>query len=265
MSALRHAIRYEVGATLVRRPVVIPYGTGSKLVAHPGDTGPRFALASQPPNPREMAVWAARLGSSSLFVDVGANIGLYSIFAAERGAEVIAVEPSPSRAARLRENLDLNGYEAEVLEVALTEEPGEVRMTTGLDGRNRITEDPSGDSTQTLTLDQVIGERDATVKIDVEGAEHLVLRGATRVMAEKRIRLLQLEWTASDYLEMDDRDALAQLLEEADYDLFLPGKDGNLEPTESIRLVQHPGGEAMMVASSDSGSTCMNVFAMPRP
>jgi hypothetical protein len=81
-----------------------------------------------------------------------------------------------------------------------------------------------------MTLDQVIGEREvAGVKIDTEGSERLVLEGAARALADKRIKLLQLEWNyASMKVLGETREPVAAALASAGYTLMRPNAKGEL-------------------------------------
>jgi FkbM family methyltransferase len=226
--------RHEVLTRRLGRPVVVPIGTHSKIIARAGETNSPLAVRANPPND-EMHVWRAHLRPGDLFVDVGANIGIYTVFALDLGAEVIAVEPT-ARADRVREHLRLNGYEATVLQQALSDAPGTVRMTDHLDSLNHLVLDgPGGVEVPATTLDEVLGDRTAAgVKIDVEGAERLVLQGARRALAERRIRLLQLEWAFGRATQTlgESRSGVADLLDEHGYRVYRPDRCGHLSPVE---------------------------------
>src|SRR5689334_3802567 len=88
----------------------LKYGVRMRL--DPGNFIDLFAYYWKCWEPNE--TWAIRrlLGPGDLFVDIGANIGYFSVLAARSvGAEgrVIAIEPAPPTVAKLRDNLDLNG------------------------------------------------------------------------------------------------------------------------------------------------------------
>ncbi len=63
--------------------------------------------------------------------DVGAHVGFLSVCAASRGARVVAVEPDPANAARLRRNAGLNGLDIAVVEAAAWHESGRVELVPG--------------------------------------------------------------------------------------------------------------------------------------
>lgn len=146
---------------------------------------------------REPEVFAAirdLLHRGDTFVDAGANIGFYSVLAARRvGPEgrVIAVEMMPDTAQILREHFQMNKVaNASVVERALCESEGgtlEAHVEKGKFGRASITQGKRGESilVRTTTLNNVL--RDAgpvtLMKMDLEGAEHVALNGATEVLS----------------------------------------------------------------------------------
>ena len=129
--------------------------------------------------------------------DIGANIGIFTLLAASRGAEVFAFEPSRMVRIQLKRNIDLNR-----LEERITIVPEAVADTQGTTcffetrndnwGVGRIflyghTPDESVHYTvPTKTLDQFVAELGMpdVVKMDIEGAEWLVLRGASCTLAD---------------------------------------------------------------------------------
>jgi FkbM family methyltransferase len=193
------------------------------------------AQYANPVDWNEMLAWRRSLGPGSLFVDVGANVGLYTIWSIEAGAEVIAVEPSRIARGRLGSNLKLNGYSAEVVPAALGETEGTLRLTSELDNQNHLVLSPDSEELESeevpvLTLDGLIGDRTVDgLKVDVEGAELLVLKGAERLLARQGIKLIQLEWNESSMaLLQQDRRPIAELLSSHGYELFRPDERGDL-------------------------------------
>lgn len=222
------AVAFQLRGRVLGRPTLVPLGESSHILAEVHDYSATLCVYANPPDYFELRHWAVVLHPGDLFIDVGANVGTYTIWAAEHGASVISVEPDPEARRRLRRNLALNGYEADIVPLALANRPGRTLFTVGRGQTNRFANsvDTEAVSVEATTLDELIGNRFvAGVKIDVEGAERLVLEGAARALSEGRIRLLQLEWNARSLdLLGEGRRPVADLLESHGYRLFRPGR-----------------------------------------
>lgn len=136
---------------------------------------------------------AALSGSASkdgVFVDVGANAGVYSLCLAKTyralgGGRVLAVEPNAAVLPRLRRNIALNDFEGivEIAEVAVSEAVGSVTFTISSDnlGQSGVVREESGRrvTVPTTTLLKLLVDRGVRrvdgLKIDIEGAEDRVL------------------------------------------------------------------------------------------
>ncbi len=193
-------------------------------------------VLGNPPDWPYMQAWKAFLQPGSLFVDVGANAGLYSMWAADLGSTVISVEPEPEVRRALEESAALNDYTFEIIPAALSAAAGVMHLTHGLGTNNHLLSDGDGggDMVEVRTLDGVLGDRLADgLKIDVEGAERLVLNGAAVAIAERRLPVIQLEWNRTSRTNFGEkRGRLADLLVAAGYEFFRPNDHGDLEPTE---------------------------------
>lgn len=129
-------------------------------------------------------------GRRALVLDIGANCGLYSVTIARHlapGSRVLAFEPVPQMAARLRRNLELNGVESivDVHEVALGAEDGEARLAVGLHniGETSLRTQPKRGCTEMVVqvrrlsslLPDVSRFETFLVKIDIEGMQDAVI------------------------------------------------------------------------------------------
>jgi FkbM family methyltransferase len=229
--ALLRAASFQVRARLVHRRTLARLGDRSKVWADLHRTAAAKVVYANPPDHPEMLTWRQVLRPGDLFIDVGANIGSYAIWAGELGAEVIALEPAGDTFALLMENVALNGYPVKPIEAAAGSACGTTRFTTGQDCVNRL--DPDGTSeTMMVTIDSVIKDRTvAGMKVDVEGFEIEVLRGCERALSEHRIGLIQLEWNAASRVAVGaDRRPVADLLAGHGYSLFRPDRQGALVP-----------------------------------
>jgi FkbM family methyltransferase len=226
--ALLRAAAFQVRGRVLRRRTLARLGEKSVIWADLHRTGASMVVYANPPD-RAMLTWRDRLGPGDLFVDVGANIGSYAIWAAELGAEVIALEPAEDTFALLAENVALNGYQVRAIHAAAGAESGTARFTSGLDCVNRF--DPGGIvEIAVITIDSIIGNRTiAGMKVDVEGFEIEVLRGCEKALSEHRVRLIQLEWNATSVRAVGtDRRPVADLLAKHGYSLYAAGPDGSL-------------------------------------
>jgi FkbM family methyltransferase len=213
---------------------------GGHLVVRRGQ-GASHAVYARLPDYREMTFWLGALRPGDLFVDVGANIGIYTVLLASRGCQVVAVEPADGARRLLEVNLELNDLSADIVPVALGREPGEARLTSELGSSNHlvttsdVTERPAGSAIEVplTTYDDLIGDRTAAgVKVDVEGFELDVMLGASRALAEQRIGVVQLEWNSMARERFGtQRDEVARVLQKADYVLARPDDRGRLRPT----------------------------------
>lgn len=148
------------------------------------------------------------VGEDDIILDIGANVGTASVpICAENGCELIAVEASKSNAALLLHNAALNGVRthAHILALTAPEDANqfiELFLREGNRGANSLLGNwaPSAahqtrELVYTRTLDDILSD-DATirrikiVKIDVEGSEWAVVRGATKFLARNHAPIL---------------------------------------------------------------------------
>jgi FkbM family methyltransferase len=235
MRALLCFMRFQFRGRLLGRSTLVPIGQRSRIRASLHRQAVSKAVCANPPDYAEMTFWQQALKPGDLFVDVGANVGNYTIWASDLGAEVIALEPAADTYDLLVDNVALNGYPVRTMCAAAGAAAGTARFTNGRDALNRL--DPEGGAeTKIVTIDSIIGNRTvAGMKVDVEGFEIEVLRGCELALADQRLRLIQLEWNASSATAVGtDRKPVADLLAKHGYSLFRPGRDGRLAPLADV-------------------------------
>lgn len=151
----------------------------------------------------ELDLLASQLTSADVLVDCGANAGLFTCLAASQGVPVIAVEPSVRNLAVLYRNIQENGFRVpiEIYPVALSDQPGIASLFGRGQGASLVAgwgDLPTYDSNTVpvLTLDGVLGQRfdgkRIVIKIDVEGGEWNVLKGATHTLQQRPRLLMEL-------------------------------------------------------------------------
>jgi FkbM family methyltransferase len=166
-----------------------------------------FGLRSDP----DFEMMRSILHPNDHFVDVGANIGIFSMIASvevgEKGA-VYAVEALPENRALLERNLRLNRlWNVQVIPVALTDTDGEIDIFPSTNGNLGMTSlSPSGAKAEPIrvparTLDSLIADGTVSgcdvLKMDIEGAEVLALRGMKEVFEQRPPRAVLIEVSES--------------------------------------------------------------------
>ena len=203
--ALLRAASYQTRARLLHRRTLARLGHRSSMWADLHRTAASKVVYANPPDHPEMLAWRQVLRRGDLFLDVGANIGSYAIWAGEIGAEVIALEPAEDTLALLEENVALNSYPIMTIQAAAGATTGTARFTSGRDTVNRLDSRGSVETTM-VTIDSIVGNRTAAgMKVDVEGFEIDVLRGCEQALAEHRLKLIQLEWNSTSRGSRRDR------------------------------------------------------------
>jgi len=150
------------------------------------------------------------LRNGDLFLDIGANVGSYTVLASGvRRATTWAFEPDPDTLRHLKRNIAINDLAAlvKVSECALGAKQGDVPFTVGLDTVNRIAgaNDKNVRMVRQERLDSLIdNSQPIMIKIDVEGAEEGVLQGAEGLLANPCLKVIELETVSSESADILD-------------------------------------------------------------
>ena len=125
--------------------------------------------------------------------DCGANLGIFSLLAAYRGAEVYAFEPISAARAELRKTLDLNPElkkRVHIVPAALSDSEGTAEFTVldgTLVGSSMVLQQQGRKETARLTTVDAFCEDEGIhpdfIKADIEGAERQMMRGAVSTLA----------------------------------------------------------------------------------
>lgn len=198
MATLGRYLKWQIESRL-RDVVTFERLAGARLVVRHGMTGATGNIYCGLHEFVEMAFLLHLLRPDDLFVDIGANIGSYTVLASKVcGAHVVAFEPDPQTAVSLRRNIDVNGIGdlVTVEQMAPGREPGEIAFTKGLDTMNRVA--AAGDTSVQMVpvrrLDDVTEAANPTfIKLDVEGFEGQVMAGAYRTLAAPSLLVVQTE------------------------------------------------------------------------
>jgi len=157
----------------------------------------RYALGEIEPEVQALMQRVLRPGD--VFYDVGASIGFFTVLGARVvGPEgrVVAVEPFPDAADRLRRNVELNGFASVTVEQAAVADTsrqgtfvGGEKLVWGWLLREGEARGAEGVEVSVVTIDDLVARGTpppSMIKLDVEGAEVLALRGAADTLARIR-------------------------------------------------------------------------------
>ena len=189
-------------------PLTVPWYEGTKVNVTLGNDQSMCLYVSGSFEPNEFVFLRGILAPGMVAIDVGANEGLYTLFAAARvgaSGRVVAVEPSSRERVSLQRNIDSNGLaNVTVVASALGAVPGQATLQIASGehtGHNTlgsfVYDEAMPENTETVavdTLDALVARlalpRVDFVKIDVEGAETSVLKGSMDVLRRMRPLLL---------------------------------------------------------------------------
>ena len=178
------------------------------------------------------------------FVDIGANVGSYSLKIAKdfknKGVNIIAIEAHPENYKALCRNIELNSFKCiKAINKAVSDHKGSITMYERFHIENRVRSDfyslcntflhetnfvrPDGKSLQVEcdTLDNILGsDKVNVVKMDIEGAEVLALKGATNTL--KQLRKIIVE------IHGDNFEKVKQMLEKHNFKMEIIVATGHM-------------------------------------
>jgi FkbM family methyltransferase len=191
---------------------------------------------------RSQGVWEAdvmKLLRSSLrpggvFVDVGANVGFHTVLAAQlvgSHGRVVAVEPAPWTLDLLRANVWRHGADVTVLPVAASDARGTAHLADELGHRSGARLAAAGGvAVEAAPLDDLLPDLAVDVlKVDVEGAEPLVLRGAARLIERSAGLLAVVEFRDERHLSGEEPEEVLELYRSLGFELCLLRRNGEVE------------------------------------
>jgi FkbM family methyltransferase len=243
---------------VLKLPVVYTDEQGLRYVLYPGQNSQAYIQQGGNYEVAETRFCLRRLASGMTVVDVGANIGLYTLLFAklvgERGA-VHAFEPEAKNHERLATNVLLNRFgNVRVRHAAVYHESGNLTLNVFPDSVNSwhslgapVLPDPfrrgktmapeSKQDVAAVSLDDYCEkeklERIDLLKVDVEGAELEVFRGARRLLSEGRIDAILFEISLPQLQAMNhEPKEVIDFLVEHGMKIWRLEADGSLSPGE---------------------------------
>jgi FkbM family methyltransferase len=204
IGGLLNFFKWQINCRLNPYPILYPYTENSKFIIWKGLTGATGNLYCGLMEYDDMAFLLHFLRPTDLFIDIGANVGAYTILASsEIKAKSIAIEPVPSTFKNLVDNILINQIQEKVkaLNIGLGNKNGKIKFTKSLDTVNHVATENETDTVDVdmNTLDTILLSEPspALLKIDVEGFETEVLNGADKTLADKTLKAIIIELNGS--------------------------------------------------------------------
>lgn len=235
--------------------MVVSFVDETRLLVSPGMSSSELAIYWRLFEFEDMSFVLHMLTDDDLFADVGSNVGAYCVLASGvRGAKSVAMEPVPTTIDQLRLNIAMNKLEhlVEVLEIGVSAECGELNFSTDEGGVNHVVFDGSGCRIPVRPLDKVFAARTPTLlKIDAEGFETNVIKGAQRLLKDTTLKAVLMEMMGCGNRYGFDERVLDNEMREFGFDSFVydpfnrklaPGDPRNVLNTIYVRdlaFVEH--------------------------
>jgi FkbM family methyltransferase len=180
----------------------------------------------------DMIQWINKFDEKVIFLDVGANVGLYSIYAAKRGVKkVISIEPESQNFALFNKNVYLNKLSSKIvgLNIGFSDRngleslfipkfhPGSALNNLGdnLNYKKEFFLEDFKQSVISFTIDSFFMSYPdffpTHLKIDVDGIERKIINGAIKTLSDPRLREIVIELNSHLEEDMEIVDILKKL------------------------------------------------------
>lgn len=174
-----------------------------QLFLFPGCNVSSLFIYTDVPDRQEVAILRKNSNNKTVFIDIGANIGSYSILLMDRVRNILAFEPHPFTNSRCKMNFILNGYSEEnVFQLAVSDKNKKVNFSDygGSSSLNSIiSANNKGIAVDAITFDRFVIKHKLSksdeyiVKIDVEGFEYEVIKGAEKFINNYHVKGILFE------------------------------------------------------------------------
>lgn len=227
LKAIWRVISWQVVSRIMTRPIALPFVNGTYLLtirSMNGATGNWYCGLHEH---EDMGFVLHILEPGDLFVDVGANIGSYSILAGTcKGVKVIAIEPIPETFSWLKKNIKFNKLDGKIqcMNIGLADQKRTMYFSSNLDTSNHVVSKDDNISVVKVDvnmLDNILDNKCPTViKLDVEGFEFQVLNGAKNILDNPNLIAVIVELNGSGARYGVDDNQIHKLLISKEFKTF---------------------------------------------
>lgn len=207
----------------------------------------------------EMSFLLRYLRSEDIFLDIGANIGVYTLLAASKldQGQIYSIEALPKNFIRLEENLAINRFSnVKTYQIAVSDTEGRISLNLAEgDSMPFITVDRTENSISVLTstLDNLMINHEklenlTLAKIDIEGAEMLAFKGAHSLLKRQipYVWILEINDTVNNFGHQ--KQDVVDLLNQYNYELY--DYDANLNQISKANLDDRQSKNVFAIAKS---------------
>jgi len=228
MSALQRFLRWQIGSRIVSGEVVHQWINGSRVVVSVGDTGFTGNIYTGLHDFADMAYLLHVLRQNDLFLDIGANIGSYTILASwVVKARTIAFEPVLFTFERLKRNVSINFLEdiVEAHNIAIGDTCGNLHFSRNEDTTNHVISENEHIEdiiqVKVRNLDDFPECSSASLmKIDVEGYEKFVLNGGQQTLKNENLHSVIMELNGSGTRYGVDENDIIAMMRDYGFDIY---------------------------------------------
>lgn len=228
LKSVSNLLRWQLAQKILKKPVLMPFIENSQFLVNKGMTGATGNIYSGLHEFEEMAFLLHLLREEDVFFDIGANVGSYTLLSSKVvGATTHSFEPSPSTFGHLENNIFLNRIQSKAFAFneGIGGEKGSMKFSVNQDTINHIVLNEIEESieVQINTLDQHTAEHKLVpnlIKVDVEGFETEVIRGADSLLRNNDFKAMIIELNGSGGRYGFDEDAIHRKVLELEFKAY---------------------------------------------
>lgn len=238
LNTITRLIWWKCNQLWIQKPTIIELEEGARCICYPDSSYAGMVVYTKFPEYYEMQYIKKHLRRNSTFVDIGANIGVYTLLASSKISEgkIFAIEPASTPFGRLCENIKLNGIgnRVSLLNIVMSNRVGKEKFieheTSELSHINPSSK--GGILKKSISLDELLRKsrikKVDILKVDVEGGEGKVFNGALDHLKRKDIKKIVVELNKKNVLYGTNHNQIGNLLQTHGYTLRIFNNNGLL-------------------------------------